>query len=779
MIGLSRRWLRQLTYGAFLLFFASCLLLVANKNRLIVLEDYIAVDLMPEYFQPPSDAYVIDLAVESCLLVNKNGPTCGIPSSKSGKYGDLKSAGNWTRVDKDLLLGRSWVWNTYVLAKTIQPKAQEEAGHDVVVDVWVGIPAVDCTIEKNTQCIPKKVLEDIHKTRVFGDEDYAQMQKDSTNSVGQVEGDKDKTALAYYDKYHKEKAKQEEQNGAAEKPDGEVSGEALQQEKAKEVTEKATEKDDEKANEKSSESTEKSTDNSGEKPTDNSGEKPTGNSGEKPTDNSDEKPTDNSGEEPTGNSGEKSSQKSLEEPTEILEAQKQGKLAEAADDKSPVKRAKETSRHRLQGYLQIPTAEQLDASGWKKVGSGIWVKYGPASQSAVTGVDVLFGPDAVDPRPGWTLLPHPLQVKGVQAGIEPRLSIRRGRKIDYTGKEFRPKLKFGSDGKFKILQVADLHFSTGVGKCRDPAPAETAEGCEADPRTLRFLDKVLELEAPDFVVMTGDQVFGQAAPDPETALFKAVHPFVQRKIPYAITLGNHDDESGVMTREQMMQLAASLPFSLSAVGLQEVDGYGNYALTVESGWAGTTGAALYFMDSHSYSKQPKTNPGYDWFKESQMTWLELEAASVMEEAGKKAGDLVSMAFFHIPIPEFRETANKPMLGQMREGVASTRYATDIRAALGTAGVQVVAVGHDHANDYCLLDTQKEENKNDHQLWLCYGGGAGEGGYGGYGGYIRRMRMYEIDSQTRAVRTWKRGENDPSSVFDEQDLAKEGVAVGHV
>lgn len=723
MIGFSRRWLRHLTKAAVLLLFASGLLLVANKNRLIALEKYVHPVLVPEYFQPPSEAYVVDLAVHSCLRVNKNGASCG-PTSKKGKYGEL-NAGNWTRVDKDLLLGLSWVWKTYILAKKIAPQLQELESLQVVVDAWVGIRSVDCAVAKNTQCIPKKVLEDIHTTRVFGDKEFAQLKAESKDIVGKVESDKDRTAMAYYEKYHQEKAQaakeaEELKSGGAHAP----------------------------------------------------AEHP-----EKSSENHEEIKEESKGSEDSPNDANDIANENSEQSAQQHEGQPGQDGVQKRDNL--VKRGKETSRHDLQGYLLIPTAEELDASGWKNLGRGVWVKYGPASPSAITGVDVLFGPDAVEPRAGWTVLPHPIQVQGAREGLEPRLTIRRGREVDHTSKQFRPSLKFRSDGKFKILQVADLHFSTGVGKCRDPAPAETSDGCEADPRTLRFIEKVLDIEQPDFVVMSGDQVFGQAAPDPETALFKAVNPFVRRNIPYAITLGNHDDESGVLLREQMMKLAASLPYSLLAVGPAEVDGFGNYALKVEGGWTGSIGAALYFMDSHSYSKKPKTNPGYDWFKQNQLAWLELEALAMNYEAGKAAKNPLSMAFFHIPIPEFGEIAEKPMMGQMREGVASTRYKTDIRTALGNSGVQVVAVGHDHANDYCMLHLHDGDTLEEHKLWLCYGGGVGEGGYGGYGGYIRRLRLYELDLQAKTVRTWKRGENDPGALFDEQTVVEAGVVVEHV
>lgn len=39
-----------------------------------------------------------------------------------------------------------------------------------------------------------------------------------------------------------------------------------------------------------------------------------------------------------------------------------------------------------------------------------------------------------------------------------------------------PKLAFNSDGNFKILQLADLHFTNEEGKCRD-IPVDASFGC--------------------------------------------------------------------------------------------------------------------------------------------------------------------------------------------------------------------------------------------------------------------------------------------------------------
>jgi len=152
---------------------------------------------------------------------------------------------------------------------------------------------------------------------------------------------------------------------------------------------------------------------------------------------------------------------------------------------------------------------------WESRQGGIWIKrsskrHDSDSNKAVTAVDVLFGADTVEPRPGWQLLDPALLLQNSGELQEPRLSIRRGKPATIE----RPVVRIRKDGKFKILQVADLHLSTGVGECRDPEPKGHNGGkCDADTRTLEFVEKILESEKPDLVVLSGDQVNGETAPD--------------------------------------------------------------------------------------------------------------------------------------------------------------------------------------------------------------------------------------------------------------------------
>lgn len=63
-------------------------------------------------------------------------------------------------------------------------------------------------------------------------------------------------------------------------------------------------------------------------------------------------------------------------------------------------------------------------------------------------------------------------------------------------------LRFRSDGTFKILQVADMHYGTGsITRCRDVLASEF-EFC-SDLNTTRFLKHVIHAENPDFIAFTG------------------------------------------------------------------------------------------------------------------------------------------------------------------------------------------------------------------------------------------------------------------------------------
>jgi hypothetical protein len=182
---------------------------------------------------------------------------------------------------------------------------------------------------------------------------------------------------------------------------------------------------------------------------------------------------------------------------------------------------------------------------WESRPGEIWIlrnNYTGNISDIVTGIDVLFGIDAVEPRTQWHLTNTPIRLDDTPPDLPvARLSMRRGRV--QPRKDNPPDLRVKEDGTFKIVQVSDTHMVTGVGSCKDSIDADGNFLPEsvADPLTVKFIDEVLDVEKPDLVLLTGDEVHHDI-PDTQSALFKVVAPLIERSIPYAAVFGNHDSE---------------------------------------------------------------------------------------------------------------------------------------------------------------------------------------------------------------------------------------------
>lgn len=100
--------------------------------------------------------------------------------------------------------------------------------------------------------------------------------------------------------------------------------------------------------------------------------------------------------------------------------------------------------------------------------------------------------------------------------------------------------------------------------------------------TTSLLSRALDLEKPDLVVFTGDQLNGQGTSwDPMSVLAKFAKAVTQHKIPWAAVFGNHDEDDGVGKEAQVLLMKA-LPYSLVERGPKDVHGVGNYVLKVKS-----------------------------------------------------------------------------------------------------------------------------------------------------------------------------------------------------
>jgi hypothetical protein len=208
-------------------------------------------------------------------------------------------------------------------------------------------------------------------------------------------------------------------------------------------------------------------------------------------------------------------------------------------------------------------------------------------------------------------------------------------------------------------------------------------------------------------------------------------------------------------------------------------------------------STLYFLDSHGQIPSKTRNPDYDPIKQSQIDWFtdtsraQRSARRRHREKDKDNGNNhfhLSLAFLHIPLPEFGDRRLRIRGGQRRESSESPSFNSHFYDALAREGIAALGCGHDHVNDFCALLPQQQEETKQHgdntpqpqpqsSLWLCYGGGSGFGGYCSYGGlrFHRRTRVWELDTSTRSLKTWKRVEYAMGRV-DELVLVESGAVV---
>ena len=287
-------------------------------------------------------------------------------------------------------------------------------------------------------------------------------------------------------------------------------------------------------------------------------------------------------------------------------------------------------------------------------------------------------------------------------------------------------LKFNQDGSFKIVQFTDMHFHYNSTK---------------STVVLEMMNEVLDSEKPDLVIFTGDIVTKRPL---QKGWAKVTEPLVKRSIPWAVTIGNHDDEQD-KKRTDILPLLENIPFNMSIEGDETVFGFGNYVLPIQSQTGEKTAALLYCMDSNAYT--PIKGVGdYGWFRASQIDWYRQVSCEWMKKNEGKP--LPALAFFHIPLPEYKdawEMKDKKLVGVKNEAVCSPALNSGMFAAMLHQGdVMGTFVGHDHDNDflapYCGIA-------------LAYG--RFSGGTTIYGDLTNGARVIELKESKRKFTTWLR------------------------
>lgn len=244
-------------------------------------------------------------------------------------------------------------------------------------------------------------------------------------------------------------------------------------------------------------------------------------------------------------------------------------------------------------------------------------------------------------------------------------------------------LKFNPNGKFKIVQFTDIHY------IYNDTRSDIA---------LERIQEVLDTEKPDLVLFTGDLIYGKPA---EQGIRTVLQQVANQKTPFAVTFGNHDDEYG-LSREELLKIIQTIPYNLTRTTIG-ISGVTNFILPIKSSDGKKNAEILYVFDSHSYS-QIEDIEGYGYIHFDQIQWY-CEQSRKYTEANKGT-PLPSLAFFHIPLPEYSQAAtdeNASLFGNRKEKACTPLLNSGLFTAIKERkDVEGIFVGHDHDNDYAVM-----------------------------------------------------------------------------
>ncbi|MEE1066766.1 MAG: metallophosphoesterase [Acutalibacteraceae bacterium] len=307
----------------------------------------------------------------------------------------------------------------------------------------------------------------------------------------------------------------------------------------------------------------------------------------------------------------------------------------------------------------------------------------------------------------------------------------------------KDKIRF-KDGKLKVMQISDL---------------QDTKNTSVD--TLRFVDDAIAEVKPDLIIITGDQldVVGlwgkgeKAEKNVAVAIRRLFSAIEKHNVPYVLTFGNHDRETGV-SNEFQAKVYASLE---NCICFDDVnDGrpdVGTFNVPVKSTDGNSIPLNFFVMDTHSKTK----GVGFEGVNDAQLDWYRKTGEELKAENG---GEIVpSMVFQHIPVSnimELFEEVPKGTKGSECDFVKDNKrywildedklfhnytYGETPSMTLGTkqfdamkaqGDVFAMYFGHDHYNSFA--------GKVDGiDLGYCPGMG-----YNSYGTKYRAFRVFEFD-----------------------------------
>ncbi|RBP61677.1 putative phosphoesterase [Brevibacterium sanguinis] len=310
----------------------------------------------------------------------------------------------------------------------------------------------------------------------------------------------------------------------------------------------------------------------------------------------------------------------------------------------------------------------------------------------------------------------------------------------------RRALKFPADGRLRIVQFND-----------------TQDSHRTDTRTTELQNAVLDEVEPHFVVINGDVIDGgpTTVEQMKQAINNVVLPMEERTIPWALTFGNHDEDSTGKTgfdEADMIAFISQYKHNLNTLGAK-VTGSSNQVLTVSASSGKSDAFAIWLLDSGRYAPEQiagqeiKGYPHWDWLRFDQVEWY----ARTSRELEKRRGSLVpGLVFQHIALHEHRAmwfdsidsrtdadhrrgTDKHSIVGERNEDECPGPFNSGMFTAMLHRGdIRGLFVGHDHINSY---------TGNYFGIELGYSPGTGFAPYGLPGAdkhRLRGARVFTVD-----------------------------------
>ncbi len=289
-----------------------------------------------------------------------------------------------------------------------------------------------------------------------------------------------------------------------------------------------------------------------------------------------------------------------------------------------------------------------------------------------------------------------------------------------------PELKFGKDGKFKILHITDIHEVDP--EMDDDENPDIPRDCSVE--TLNVIEKAIEKTDPDLVVFGGDNISGYwqefTYEYVRKTIEKICEPIKRRGIPHAIVFGNHDSEIEKFYREFQMMLYMENDNFIGTFNQEEMHGCGNQNIVIKSSDGTRNAFNIWLIDSNDYPRDEngKHTGGYDEVHKNQLDWYEKTEEKLKNENGGKS--VPAILFQHIPVTQeydaiIKVNENENYALKTKDGNCyafkdeyyvsgnlgelpcvpenKTREQFDLWKKHGD--VKAAFFGHDHVNDFVL------------------------------------------------------------------------------